>query len=103
MEQDIVNYVRHCETSQMNKLTQMEIKLPFPITNTPEFFAKLQFGHSWTSNTDIRNQFLLTDISRRALEIQSNRCYTAARYCDSGKMFCRRNCSEIWDTPAAKN
>jgi len=36
MKQKIENYVRHCETCQMNKITQRKTKLPLQITNTPE-------------------------------------------------------------------
>ena len=36
MKQEIENYVRHCETCQMNKITQRKTKLPLQITNTPE-------------------------------------------------------------------
>ena len=36
MKQEIENYVRHCETCQMNKITQWKTKLLLQITNMPE-------------------------------------------------------------------
>jgi len=38
MKQEIENYVRQCETCQMNKLTRRKSKLPLQIANTPEVF-----------------------------------------------------------------
>jgi hypothetical protein len=36
MKQEIVNYVKHCETCQKNKISQRKTKLLLQITDTPE-------------------------------------------------------------------
>lgn len=36
MKQEIVNYVKHCDTCEKNKISQRKTKLLLQITDTPE-------------------------------------------------------------------
>ena len=64
MKHDIEEYVRKCEVCQRNKITQKKTKLPLQIRHSLICLAKLQYGHCWTIDADLREQPILTDIPR---------------------------------------